>query len=264
MKKIFFIGCAVSLIFATSACKPKEQTNTANSSAAYVKSDNSENSLDWEGVYMGIIPCADCPGIQVRIALSSGNTYKMDYLYLEQDANNETFEGTFQWDEEGNVITLGNLEEKEFPIYYKVGENLIIQLDTEGREITGQLAANYVLTKIDTNLTDKRWKLTEIMGNPVAETKDTTPAFITFNSENSRVSGNSGCNSFSGTYQLKPGNKLTFSTMVSTRMMCIDMDIENKLNAAFPAIDSYIINENGLILNGKEATPLARFIAEKK
>ena len=27
-------------------------------------SDNSQNSLDWEGTYKGIIPCADCEGIK--------------------------------------------------------------------------------------------------------------------------------------------------------------------------------------------------------
>jgi uncharacterized lipoprotein NlpE involved in copper resistance len=151
MKKFFFIGCAISLMLVTNACKPKEPTNVIDSNSAYVESDNSENSLDWEGVYTGIIPCADCSGIQVRITLHSDNTYRMDYQYLGKDANKETFEGTFQWNEEGSVITLGNLDKKAFPVYYKVGENVIIQLDTEGNEITGQLAENYVLAKVDIN-----------------------------------------------------------------------------------------------------------------
>jgi heat shock protein HslJ len=259
MKKIFFMVCAISLMSA-SACKPKEQANNAGSDAVY-HDDSSKKSLDLEGAYMGIIPCANCPGIFVRITFS-GNTYKMDYQYQEPDADKETFEGTFQWDAEKNVITLGNLDKSSFPVYYKSGKNSIIQLDIDGREITGESEENYVLVKVDTNLTGKRWKLTEIMGNPVTETEGTKPAYITFNIEDDKVYGNSGCNSFSGTYRLKPENKLTFSTMISTRMMCIDMEIENKMNKIFPAIDNYVINGNKLSLNGIEANPLACFIAE--
>ena len=31
---------------------------------------NSLNSLDWEGTYSGILPCADCAGIQTLIKLN--------------------------------------------------------------------------------------------------------------------------------------------------------------------------------------------------
>jgi uncharacterized lipoprotein NlpE involved in copper resistance len=147
MKKFFFIGCAIGLMILTNACKPKEQVNAADSNAVGSVSDNSKKLSNWEGVYSGTIPCADCPGISVSITLLSGNTYKMEYLYQEKEANKETFDGTFQWNEEGNVITLGNLDKNAFPVYYKVGENSITQLDMEGNEITGDLAENYVLAK---------------------------------------------------------------------------------------------------------------------
>jgi hypothetical protein len=40
------------------------------------------------------------------------------------------------------------------------------------------------------------------------------------------------------------------------------MEIENKLNEVFPAINSYSISDNTLSLNGTDAIPLARFTAE--
>jgi heat shock protein HslJ len=260
MKKIFCMGCAICLILGISACKPKEQANNAGSNVSQSEDNRLKNSSDWEGTYTGLLPCAECEGIQVQITLLSGNTYKMCYQYQGKEPLEETYEGTFQ--SEGDLIILGNLDKSAFPVYYKIGENRITQLDTKGDEITSELAENYVLVKLDTNLTDKHWKLTEIKGNPVTEKDGTKPAYITFSSKDARVSGNSGCNSFSGTYRLKYGNKLVFSSMVSTRAMCSDMNIENKLNEVFRTVDTYTINGNILSLNGTATTPLARFIAE--
>jgi heat shock protein HslJ len=245
----------------TSACKPKEQVNTT-SGEIYSGSGKPENSLNWEGVYTGVIPCADCQGIQVRITLLHNNTYQMSYLYLGKENTGETYEGKFHWNADRTIITLNNLDKNEFPVYYILSENSLTQLDTNGNKITGELAENYVLIKTNTHLTDKHWKLTEIMGNPVVGTEGAKPAYITFNSEDNRIYGNSGCNSFSGSYHLKQRNKLVFSALVSTRMMCINMDIENKLNEIFRTIDNYTISGDTLSLNGTSAIPLARFIAK--
>ncbi|GGD94473.1 copper resistance protein NlpE [Planktosalinus lacus] len=35
----------------------------------------SENSLDWHGTYQGILPCADCEGIQTEVTLHDNNTH---------------------------------------------------------------------------------------------------------------------------------------------------------------------------------------------
>ena len=44
--------------------------------------DNSQNSLDWEGTYRGILPCADCEGIETKITLSANGTYEYKASYL--------------------------------------------------------------------------------------------------------------------------------------------------------------------------------------
>ncbi|MDR2027686.1 MAG: META domain-containing protein [Prevotellaceae bacterium] len=257
MKKIFFIGCAVCIMLGTGACRPKEQGNIVSSSKIYSGPDNSENSVDWDGVYNGVIPCADCPGIQVQITLSPDNTYKMNYLYMSREPFEKKYKGSFKWSMDGGSITLDNEDKTSFI----VGENLIIQLDTNGKIITGELADSYILVKVDTRLTDKRWKLTEFKGNPVTAA-GTKSAYITFNSKDTRVFGNSDCNSFSGTYQLKRANRLLFSETVFTQKMCTNMDIENKLREVFRTVESYTIERNTLILHSKETTPLARFTAE--
>jgi uncharacterized lipoprotein NlpE involved in copper resistance len=125
--------------------KPDSQEITATVDDA---THHSQNSRDLDGTYTGVIPCADCEGISVRITLND-NTYQVSYLYLgKEDANPELFMGKFSWNESNSAITL---DSKKIPPHYQVGKNKLIQLDMEGNKITGELAEMYVLTK-DTEL----------------------------------------------------------------------------------------------------------------
>ena len=42
--------------------------------------DNSRNSLDWQGTYVGTVPCADCPGIRMRIELKDDGTFARSFV----------------------------------------------------------------------------------------------------------------------------------------------------------------------------------------
>ena len=69
-------------------------------------SHSSQNSLDWYGVYSGVIPCADCEGIEVRIALKRDGSFTRNLRYLGKEQNGFSDEGKLIWDESGNKITL--------------------------------------------------------------------------------------------------------------------------------------------------------------
>ena len=150
MKRILFI-CVSLFLF---SCKNEiQQVDEIKSDSITKKvvdtlsvSDNSQNSLDWEGTYKGIIPCADCEGIKTEITIKYDLTYVIKTIYLGK-ADGKTFEktGRFVWDKTGSNITLEELNGK--PSQYKVGENQLIQLDLEGKIITGALAEKYVLKK---------------------------------------------------------------------------------------------------------------------
>jgi uncharacterized lipoprotein NlpE involved in copper resistance len=47
--------------------------------------DNSRNALDWQGVYVGTVPCADCEGIRTRIELRGDGTFTRALTYLGKD-----------------------------------------------------------------------------------------------------------------------------------------------------------------------------------
>jgi len=107
--------------------------------------DSSRTSLDWPGSYAGVLPCADCEGIETSITIRSDQTYAVRTRYLGTDDAGRTREGTFAWNEAGSAITLEGISSG--PSRYLVGENKLIQLDLAGNRITGELADRYVLRK---------------------------------------------------------------------------------------------------------------------
>jgi len=150
MKKVISILSIVCLLFGLNACKSRgTQQKDAGAVVQLATGDNSRTSVDWDGTYYGVVPCADCPGIETRITLNKDDTYHISWKY--QDKGDELFQNTgkFQWDADGGIITLENLEKDNYPNRYRVGENRLFQLDKEGNRITGDLATNYILTKIE-------------------------------------------------------------------------------------------------------------------
>ncbi|MBU1393963.1 MAG: copper resistance protein NlpE [Gammaproteobacteria bacterium] len=142
--------CYIALLaLFTTACSEASKENTAVNTAQVQTEaattvpvgDTSQNSLDWAGSYEGVLPCASCEGIQTLITLQADNRFVQETVYLGKDEKIFKLIGKAVWDEKGQKITLDD------DTQYLVGENQIIMLDTEGKRITGDLAANYVLKK---------------------------------------------------------------------------------------------------------------------
>ncbi len=111
----------------------------------FIDHHNAANSLDYVGIYKGILPCADCEGIETSIELGSGNSYVKKMIYLgKADQKMIETSGTFTWSEDGSTITL--IEDEE-PNQYFVGENVLFHLDMDGNRIMGDLAIKYRLEK---------------------------------------------------------------------------------------------------------------------
>jgi uncharacterized lipoprotein NlpE involved in copper resistance len=161
MKKSIF-GFAV-LSFLLFSCEKKTETIISTSgnqdtltvvnndtilpnddSGLKIDEHNSRNSLDWNGIYHGTLPCADCEGIHTIIELNQDNTYKLTQEYLNKNTKTEET-GNFNWSNDGGTISFKTKDNSKFS--YKVGEGRLIQLDQEGKEITGALAENYILKK---------------------------------------------------------------------------------------------------------------------
>ena len=106
-------------------------------------------------------------------------------------------------------------------------------------------------------ITETDWKLTELNSSPVLF--DKKEAYMILKTEDSRAAGFTGCNMFKGTYSLEEGNRIRFSKIASTMMMCVNMETETQFIKVLETADSYLISDNVLILYNTETEPLAKF-----
>lgn len=150
MKNTFF--AVVLSVAGWTACTPQNNAaNTTDTTAGDTTlvadtAHTSQTSLDWSGMYKGVVPCADCEGIETTVVLNADQTYLLRTAYLgKPDAMASEKTGAFTWNTAGNTVVLSGLENT--PNQYFVGENQLIQLDLAGNKITGDLAQKYVLVK---------------------------------------------------------------------------------------------------------------------
>ena len=110
----------VSVVFFLTACHSTRWIDSP---------DNSRNSLDWAGVYRGEIAEGPWPDIDMEITLYPDQTYKINCQYIDKPDLRFSITGNFKWHIFGNGIIL---DTKNFPDYYYVEENMLIQLMIKG------------------------------------------------------------------------------------------------------------------------------------
>lgn len=151
MRKVLLISAIALSVSIFISCKESHKTQPIATEQEItvdsVISDehNSANALNIQGVYKGILPCADCKGIETELAVNLDKTYVKRITYLGKDDKIYGVKGTYTWNSAGNIITLSGIIDG--PNQYFVGENLLIQLDVSGNRITGNLAEKYILKK---------------------------------------------------------------------------------------------------------------------
>lgn len=216
---------------------------------------NSRNSLDWQGTYWGVLPCADCSGIRTAITLQGDGHYRMQTRYEGKSRQIFETKGPFTWDNKGAVITIDDTQ-------YQVGENQLIRLDRSGNRITGDLASKYILMKASAGPEGISWRMIEAAGQPVASDSLNPPSWFRLDATDKRVSGNGGCNTIGGSYELKEMNRIAFEGVISTMMACPEMQNESMMLRALQLADHYYLGNDTLILNRARMAPLARFKAD--
>ena len=271
MRKVGFLLVLACLSLASTGCSapdqaPPEPAGAAEAAAAASAAHSSVTSLDWSGTYRGVVPCADCEGIETEITLGRNGTYVLKTRYLGKEATGREAQGAFTWVAGGSAIRLEGLPGR--PGRYQVVENALVQLDVEGRPIPDDLAPKYRLAKVtetpdasEPGLVGISWRLTEVEGRPVeaAEEPSRSP-FLRFTAEG-KVQGFGGCNTFGGTYELPAPTRIRFSKMAATLMACPAMDTETALFRVLEQADNYSLGGAGLSLNKARMAPLARFEA---
>ena len=102
-------------------------------------------NTDWAGEYTGTIPAADCPGINVKLTVNADFTYELFYSYIDRE-HYLKYTGTFRLNEAGDTIIIAKADQ-----FYRIGENYLQQLDTDGKEIKSEFADMYILRRKTNN-----------------------------------------------------------------------------------------------------------------
>ncbi|MDO6526033.1 copper resistance protein NlpE N-terminal domain-containing protein [Motilimonas sp. 1_MG-2023] len=131
MKQAPFLSllAALALVGCQSKQAAQETKTTAPETMIVVDAANARSSLDWNGVYRGILPCDDCDGIEVFIELKPNNTYALSRKFLGKMGVAVVEAAPFTWNDAGNTITI------EGGTQFFIGENKMWLVDENGERL---------------------------------------------------------------------------------------------------------------------------------
>jgi len=145
MNKIILTVMAVCLLVGFTACGQKDGTSKAVATV-----HNSQNSLDWAGVYRSLYQLANYRGYSATtITLNSDGTFEISNLLLGNDGKVVDrsvikIAGKFSWDKTGSIIILdieraqlykgreGHSKQGFEQWHYRVEEGRLRELDLQG------------------------------------------------------------------------------------------------------------------------------------
>ncbi len=273
--------------------KPAAKKNDSNDAA-----HNAKNSLDYVGTYKGVLPCADCHGLETEIVINENSTFCIKTKYQGKGDKIYMQKGNFSWNKKGDIIILTDI--KNAPNQYFVGENTLTQLDVYGKKITGSLSEEYMLSKqpndtasletadsnnaatVDLNsriatttliqkvnpavgkysLAETKWKLVMLNKKKISQKGKKAP-FLKLNSKDGRFTAFAGCNSIGGRYSMPSSDRISFSEVLMTQMACADMTLENDFTGMLEKVTIYKLEKETLILLDDNKHILSRFDAAK-
>jgi uncharacterized lipoprotein NlpE involved in copper resistance/heat shock protein HslJ len=229
MKAVLILFTLSSFLSATAQQK-ESGTTPVTMTTNVIDSHTSQNSLDWPGVYEGVLPCADCTGIRTRLTLNHNGTYERVTQYLGRQATPETVSGLFIWHANGNAITL---DERGNGQQFLVGEGRLLLLSRTG-EPEGSTVPNAVLTLVAQNsvsrtLENHRWTLESATDSQnrhieMLPPKD-HPVMLSFSGNRLSIQG--PCNRIIAAYQINSANQLVVRGGPASTMMGCDPALMN-------------------------------------
>lgn len=97
-----------------------------------------------DNAYSGVLPCADCSGIDTTILMEKDGTYVIEYIYLETKDGNQSYFETGTWAKDGNKYLFVNTAGDRS--YYDLQDKKLVMLDQEGKSIESNM--NYSLAMV--------------------------------------------------------------------------------------------------------------------
>ncbi len=253
------------------SCHPAKQKAMTNNSNLEMMTDDAIMETSWK-----------LTTLEGKEVTASPNQQEDIHFVLRKDGKVtgytgcNIFNGTYTL-EKGNRIRFSKMastrmacgdeaiKEFDFLQIFELADNYTINNNTLMLNV-GKRAPLAVFTKnamSTADITEKYWKLKTLNGQPVTMAKNQErEIYFMLKTDENRVTGFSGCNTFGGTYTLEKGNRIHFDQMLSTMRACPDVEVnESEFLKVFELADNYTINGDTLLLNVGRRAPLAVFEA---
>ncbi len=257
--KIVFSVVVIFLI----SCNTQNKNYKKQQALSEKNAHSSRNSIDWAGTYRGVLPCADCDGVQMELSITKKSTYELKKRYEGSSTEIITESGNFRWLPEGNVITIYSGNSSNEYTHFLVGENKLVKLDRDANPIKNEFSQMYVLKKkgFDDRITEKHWQLIELNGKKIEPSTGKLDIHFKLKYKDSRMMGYGGCNRFSGHFELMDGNRIYFTKVENTLIACKALEQEVAFLKVFELADKYSIKKDTLSLFKTHNINLAKFKA---
>ena len=249
--KTTFAAFIITLLFVS--CN--NQQRNISSQQIFEDHHTAENSLDWEGTYTGIIPCADCEGIETWLTLNEDLSFTLVRNYLKNKAIvSDTTVGDFEWQK--NNVKLQEDKPNGETLFFSIEESQVRQLTNAAKEVEGELANHYILRKTGNAIVEnKRWQIVEIFGKTVNGKPDTH--YLIFHADENKLEAKVNCNSILSPYSITQQYRIKISEGISTMMAC-ENNLETELIKALNMADNISFTESSLTLNKGRMSPLIK------
>ncbi|RZL04889.1 MAG: hypothetical protein EOO89_27475 [Pedobacter sp.] len=146
MKKIFGVAASAMILWACGNSGEEENNAPIPSGDTTTKSAPVEYKPVVAAAFMGVVPCADCDGIETRVTLFADTSYEFVNNYLGKNPTdtaglNSTKKGKF-------MMHNDTLHLEGIPTRFIQNDTALIQLDPSGKKMQGKLADKYFLKKL--------------------------------------------------------------------------------------------------------------------
>lgn len=94
-----------------------------------------------------------------------------------------------------------------------------------------------------------QWDVTEIQGKQVSTSSENQPYLLFSPGQVNKVSGSTGCNRITGSFELTGVNFIKFSPLATTKMACPGNNVEQKFLDALSKVNNWSISNNQLLLS---------------
>ena len=149
MNKFYTLLTAVLVVLSAVSCTTSPNSGLTTEPVDVSVSDNVR--IDKVvGTWRGVIPCADCPGINYNLTLKSDNSFEETLIYQDRSAQPLTRTGA--WKFNNGLLELDDPNEAYYKFSLTDGELLILDKKS-GEPVNTEPSVMYRLTR-DTGATD--------------------------------------------------------------------------------------------------------------